>query len=209
VRRRRSGSTASFRQRLPALQQGCGQTAWDICPWAARRHGPATGGGGQIDARRARRLLVVSRLRTWNYRVLLRAGRLGVTHAHPRSVKSRAALLEASAARRERDLVNMLHRLAAARAGTHRSCSITGWTRTPGACRRAFGRSAQSVHRVADSRGRLRGRRGVATTWPTTSRRTPARTPGGFAETSFALRVAARKLRELFSEFGRNRKGVV
>src|SRR3989442_15786181 len=57
----------------------------DVCPWCGK---DATGRDLIRQAlRRVRQLLVVGRLKDWNYRVLLRPGVSGVTHRTPKIIE--------------------------------------------------------------------------------------------------------------------------
>src|SRR5207244_3369185 len=62
----------------------------EVCPWCGE---DATGRDLIRQAlRRVRQLLVVGRLKDWNYRVLLRPGVSGVTHRSPKDRKSTSEL---------------------------------------------------------------------------------------------------------------------
>ncbi len=138
------------------------------CPWCGE---DATGGDLIPRAlRRARRLLIVSRIRDWHYRVALRPGVSGVAPRAPKVIE-----------------------LDRTRSGRFR--------RTFGEVRKAY--------RVADEHWVDFERRRIATTLTDYVSAYAATHPQeDFAET-FRFYVARRgRLRELFAEFGRKRKGV-
>jgi hypothetical protein len=177
----------------------------DVCPWCGH---DATGRDLIRQAlRRARQLLVVSRIRDWQYRVLLRPGVSGVTHRTPKVIEIERRYVTR---KRSRDEIswNMLTGLLLHELG--HSFLYHHWplTRT-GRFRRAFGEVRQ-VYRVADSKWVDFERRGVTTTLPDYVTAYAATHPQeDFAET-FRFYVARRgQLRQLFAEFGRKRKGVV
>ncbi|MGH7753132.1 MAG: putative zinc-binding metallopeptidase, partial [Gemmatimonadales bacterium] len=175
------------------------------CPWCGE---DATGRNLILRAlRRVRRLLIVARLRDWNYRVLLRPGVSGVTHRSPKIIEIERRY---ATGKRRRDEVswNMLTGLILHELG--HSFLFHNWalTRT-GRFRRAFG-EVRKAYRVSDSKWVDFERRRVTSTLPDYVTAYAATHPQeDFAET-FRLYVSRRgRLRELFAEFGRHRKGVV
>jgi predicted RNA-binding Zn-ribbon protein involved in translation (DUF1610 family) len=178
----------------------------DICPWCGE---DATGRDLVRRAlTRARRLLVVSRLRDWNYRVLLRPGVSGVTHRTPKIIEVERRYVTGKRRRRDEISWNMLTGLLLHELGHSFLFHHWSWTRTR-RFRRAFG-EVRKAYRVADSKWVDFERRGVATTLADYVTAYAGTHPQeDFAET-FRFYVLRRgKLRELFSEFGRKRKGVV
>ncbi len=177
----------------------------DVCPWCGE---DAT--GQDLIRRaltRARRLLVVARLKDWNYRVLLRPGVSGVTLRTPKVIEIERRYVTG---KRRRDEIswNMLTGLILHELGHSFLSHNWSWTRT-GRFRRAFG-EVRKAYRVADSKWVDLERRGVTTTLPDFVTAYAATHPQeDFAET-FRVYVARRgRLRELFAEFGRKRKGVI
>jgi hypothetical protein len=178
----------------------------DVCPWCGE---DAT--GRDLIRRvltRARRLLVVSRVRDWNYRVLLRPGVSGVTHRTPKIIEIERRYVTSKRGRRDEISWNMLTGLLLHELGHSFLFHHWRWTRTR-QFRRAFG-EVRKAYRVADSKWVDFERRGVATTLADHVTAYAGTHPQeDFAET-FRFYVLRRgKLRELFSEFGRKRKGVV
>ena len=176
----------------------------DTCPWCGK---DATGRELLPRAlRRVRRLLAVSRLKTWNYRVLLRPGVSGVSPDGPKVIEiDRRYVL----GKRHSDEVSwsmltglILHELGHSFLYHHWS-----WTRS-GRFRRAFG-EVRKAYRVADEHWVDFERRRVATTLVDfVSAYASTHPQEDFAET-FRFYVTRRgRLRELFGEFGRKRKGV-
>jgi hypothetical protein len=176
----------------------------NACPWCGE---DATGRDLIARAlRRVRRLLVVSRIKDWDYRVLLRPGVSGVTHRSPKVIEVERRYVTGKKFRDEISW-NMLTGLILHELG--HSFLFHHWsiTRT-GRFRRAFG-EVRKAYRVADSKWVDFERRGVTTTLPDYVTAYAATHPQeDFAET-FRYYVTRRgRLRELFSEFGRKRKGV-
>src|SRR5439155_812200 len=133
----------------------------DVCPWCGE---DATGRDLIRQAlRRVRQLLVVSRLKDWNYRVLLRPGVSGVTHRSPKVIEIERRYVTG---KRWRDEIswNMLTGLILHELGHSFLYHNWSFTRT-GRFRRAFG-EVRKVYRVADSKGVDFERRGVTTTLP-------------------------------------------
>jgi DNA-directed RNA polymerase subunit RPC12/RpoP len=174
------------------------------CPWCGE---DATGRNLILRAlRRARRLLIVARIRDWNYRVLLRPGVSGVDPRAPKVIEIERRYVTA---KRRRDDIswNMLTGLVLHELGHSFLYHHWAWTRT-GRFRRAFG-EVRKAYRVADEHWVDFERRGIATTLPNfVSAYAGTHPQEDFAET-FRFYVTRRgRLRELFSEFGRKRKGV-
>ena len=176
----------------------------DVCPWCGE---DATGRDliGQA-LRRVRQLLVVGRIKDWNYRVLLRPGVSGVTHRTPKVIEIERRYVTG---KRRRDEIswNMLTGLILHELGHSFLYHNWSFTRT-GRFRRAFG-EVRKMYRVADWKWVDFERRGVTTTLPNYVTAYAATHPQeDFAET-FRFYVSRRgRLRELFAEFGRKRKGV-
>jgi hypothetical protein len=167
----------------------------DVCPGAGRtRHGTWC---------RAR----ARRLSNCNYRVVLRPGVSGVTHRSPKIIEIERRYVTRRPRRNEISW-NMLTGLILHELGHSFLFHHWSLTRT-GRFRRAFG-EVQKAYRVADSKWVDFERRGVTTTLPDYVTAYAATHPQeDFAET-FRVYVTRRgRLRELFAEFGRKRKGVV
>src|SRR5436189_89419 len=178
--------------------------SFSFCPWCGE---DATGSNLIRQALRCvRQLLIVSRLRDWHYRVLLRPGVSGVTHRTPKVIEIERRYVTG---KRSRDEIswNMLTGLILHELGHSFLYHNWSFTRT-GRFRRAFG-EVRKMYRVADSKWVDFERRGVTTTLPNYVTAYAATHPQeDFAET-FRFYVARRgRLRELFAEFGRKRKGV-
>jgi len=194
---------AHFQNICPSCDRGVDD--WmDTCPWCGL---DATGRDLIPRAlRRVRRLLVVSRVTPWNYRVLLRPGVSGVTPDAPKVIEiDRIYVL----GKRRRDDIswNMLTGLILHELGHSFLYHHWSWTRT-GRFRRAFG-EVRKAYRVADEHWVDFERRRIATTDPDhVSTYAGTHPQEDFAET-FRFYVTRRgKLRELFSEFGRKRKAI-
>lgn len=178
---------------------------WNVCPWCGRN---ASGQDLIPEAlTRVRRLLVVSRIKPWGYRVLLRPGVSGVDPRWPKVVEIEQRYV---VGKRKKDeiawptLVGLItHEL-----GHSFLYHNWHWTRTE-RFRRVFG----EVHKAY---------RGVDDTWVDFQRRRVATTPTDhvtayaathpqedFAET-FRFYVTRRgRMRELLAELGQKRKGLV
>lgn len=177
----------------------------DYCPWCGHDAtgrdliGPA--------ALRARQLLSATRISDWHYRLLLRPGVSGVRHRTPKMVELDRAYVVKKRSRREISwkLLSglVLHELGHSFLYHHWSFARSR------RFRRAFGEVAKA-YRVADSRWVDFERRGVTTTLANYVTAYAATHPEeDFAET-FRIYVGRRgRLRGLFAEFGRKRKGVV
>src|SRR2546425_13273084 len=78
----------------------------DVCPWCGEY---ATGRDLIRQAlRRVRQLLVVGRLKGWNYRVLLRPGVSDVTHRTPKIIEIERRYVTGKRRRRDEISWNML-----------------------------------------------------------------------------------------------------
>ena len=161
----------------------------------------------KLEAKSAKLLQeTYSRLTPWQYRVLLRPGVSGVDPRWPKVIEiDRRYVL----GKRRRDDIswNLLTGLILHELGHSFLYHNWSWTRT-GRFRRAFG-EVRKAYRVADEHWVDFERRKIATTLTDYVSRYAATHPQeDFAET-FRFYVARRgKLRELFGEFGRKRKGV-
>jgi RNA polymerase subunit RPABC4/transcription elongation factor Spt4 len=174
------------------------------CPWCGE---DATGSDLIPRAlRRARRLLIVSRIRDWHYRVALRPGVSGVAPRAPKVIELDRRYVTG---KRRRDEIswNMLTGLLLHELGHSFLYHHWSWTST-GRFRRAFG-EVRKAYRVADEHWVDFERRRIATTLTDYVSAYAATHPQeDFAET-FRFYVTRRgRLRELFAEFGRKRKGV-
>jgi hypothetical protein len=185
---------------------GRGVDDWmDTCPWCGQ---DATGRDLIPRAlRRVRRLLLVSRIRDWGYRVLLRPGVSGVDPRYPKIVEIDQSYVTGVRRRDEipwSTLVGLIcHELGHSFLYHHWS-----WTRTEG-FRHAFG-EVDKAYRVSDSTWVAMERRRVTQTHPhhvTTYATTHPQED--FAET-FRIYVTRRgRMRELFAELGHKRKEVI
>src|ERR1051325_4635048 len=189
VRPRPDVEVRGLRERLPALRP---------------RRGRLDGDGAAV--RRARRLLVVARIRDWHYRVMLRPGVSGVAPRAPKVIELDRRYVTG---KRRRDEIswNMLTGLLLHELGHSFLYHHWSWTRS-GRFRRAFG-EVRKAYRVADEHWVDFERRRIATTLTDYVSAYAATHPQeDFAET-FRFYVTRRgRLRELFAEFGRKRKGV-
>jgi hypothetical protein len=186
----------------------CGRGVDDMmntCPWCG-----ADSTGRDLIPRaltRVRRLLLVSRIRDWGYRILLRPGISGVDPKYPNMVEIEQRYV---VGKRRRDEIpwTMLVGLITHELGHSFLYHHWDWTRTR-QFRRAFGEVDKAY-------------RGMDNTWVYFQRRRIAIAPSNhvsayaakhpqedFAET-FRFYVTRRgRLRDLFGEFGRKRKGVI
>jgi len=174
------------------------------CPWCG---GDAT--GRDLIPRaltRVRRLLLVSGIRDWGYRVLLRPGISGVDPRHPKIIEIEQRYV---VGKRRRDEIpwQLLVGLICHELGHSFLYHHWAWTRTP-----KFKRTFGEVDKIY---------RGMDDTWVYFQRRRVAISPVNhvsvyaakhpqedFAET-FRFFVTRRgRLRELFAELGQKRKGV-
>lgn len=194
---------AHFQNICPSCDRGVDD--WmDSCPWCGL---DATGRDLIPRAlRRVRRLLVVSRVTPWQYRVLLRPGVSGVSPDSPSVIEiDRRYVL----GKRRRDDIswNLLTGLILHELGHSFLYHHWTWTRT-GRFRRAFG-EVRKAYRVADEHWVDFERRRIATTLPDhVSVYAGTHPQEDFAETFRFYMTRRGKLRELFSEFGRKRKAV-
>lgn len=177
----------------------------ETCPWCGK---DATGRDLVRQAlRRVRSLLIVSRVKDWDYRILLRPGVSGVSPAAPKVIEIDRRYVTR---KRRRDEIswNTLTGLILHELGHSFLYHNWSWTRS-GRFRRTFG-EVRKAYRVADEHWVDFERRRVATTLVDYVSRYAATHPQeDFAET-FRFYVARRgRLRELFGEFGRKRKGVI
>ncbi len=177
----------------------------DYCPWCGK---DATGRDLIPRAlRQARRLLVASRIKDWGYRVLLRPGVSGVDPKYPNIVEIERRYVTG---KRRRDEIswNMLVGLIVHELGHSFLYHHWSWTRT-GRFRRAFGEVREAYRGVDDVWVDFQRRRVATTFVDYVSAYASTHPQEDFAET-FRFYVTRRgRLRELFSEFGRKRKGVI
>ena len=178
---------------------------WNVCPWCGRN----SSGQDLIPEAltRVRRLLVVSRIKPWGYRVLLRPGVSGVDPRWPKVVEIEQRYV---VGKRKKDEIpwSTLVGLITHELGHSFLYHNWRWTRTE-RFRRVFGKVDQAY-------------RGVDDTWVDFQRRRVATTPTDFvtayaathpqedfAET-FRFYVTRRgRMRELLAELGQKRKGLV
>ncbi len=175
------------------------------CPWCGE---DATGQGLIPKAlRQVRRLLNVARISDWGYRVLLRPGVSGVDPRYPKVVEIEQRYV-VGVRRRDEVPWPMLVGLISHELGHSFLYHHWHWTRSS-AFRRTFGEVAKA-YRVLDE------------TWVDFQRRRVANRPVNhvsvyaarhpqedFAETFRFYLTRRGRLRELFTEFGRKRKGVI
>lgn len=175
------------------------------CPWCGQ---DATGQTLiQPATRRVRRLLAVSRIKPWGYRVLLRPGVSGVDPRWPKIVEIEQRYVTDRPSRGEIDW-SMLVGLLAHELGHSFLYHNWRWTRTE-RFRRAFD-EVDKAYRVHDGNWVDFQRRRVATTRPDHVSAYAATHPQeDFAET-FRFYVTRRgRMRELFAELGTKRKALV
>ena len=192
--------------RATAPTAAAGVDDWmNACPWCGN---DAT--GRDLIPRaltRVRRLLLVSRIRDWGYRVLLRPGISGVDPRYPKIVEIEQRYV---VGKRRQDEIpwTMLVGLLTHELGHSFLYHHWDWTRSR-RFRRAFGEVDKAY-------------RGMDNTWVYFQRRRIAIAPRDhvstyaakhpqedFAET-FRFYVTRRgRLRDLFAEFGQKRKGVI
>ncbi len=194
---------AKFEGNCPHCSRGVDD--WmNTCPWCGL---DATGRALIPRAlTRVRRLLLVSRISDWGYRILLRPGISGVDPKYPKIVEIEQRYVVGQPTREEIPWT-MLVGLITHELGHSFLYHHWAWTRTE-RFRRAFGEVDKAY-------------RGMDDTWVYFQRKQIAIAPTNhvtvyasrhpqedFAET-FRFYVTRRgKLRELFSEFGQKRKGV-
>jgi hypothetical protein len=177
----------------------------NVCPWCG---GDPTGRDLIVRTlRRVRRLLLVSRIKDWGYRVLLRPGVSGVDPKYPKIVEIEQRYVVGKL-RRDEIPWTMLVGLVTHELGHSFLFHNWEWTRTR-QFRHAFG-EVDKAYRDMDSTWVYFERRGVAIDPADHVSTYAAKHPQeDFAET-FRFYVTRRgKLRDLFAEFGRKRKGVV
>jgi hypothetical protein len=177
----------------------------NVCPWCG---GDPTGRDLIVRTlRRVRRLLLVSRIKDWGYRVLLRPGVSGVDPKYPKIVEIEQRYVVGKQ-RRDEIPWTMLVGLVTHELGHSFLFHNWEWTRTH-QFRHAFG-EVDKAYRDMDSTWVYFERRGVAIDPADHVSTYAAKHPQeDFAET-FRFYVTRRgKLRDLFAEFGRKRKGVI
>jgi hypothetical protein len=175
------------------------------CPWC----GDDATGQNLIPTAltRVRRLLLVSRIKPWGYRILLRPGVSGVDPRYPKIVEIDESYV---VAQRSRDEIpwSMLVGLICHELGHSFLYHHWRWTRTPEFVR-TFG-EVDKTYRVRDDTWVDFVRRRVSTTYPDHVTAYASTHPQeDFAET-FRFYVTRRgKMRELLAEMGQKRKGVI
>ncbi len=175
------------------------------CPWCG---GDASGQDLMRPAlQRVRRLLGVSRVKPWGYRVLLRPGVSGVDPRWPKIVEIEQRYVTERRSRLEIDW-SMLVGLLAHELGHSVLYHNWRWTRSE-RFRRAFG-EVYKTYRGVDNTWVDFQRRRVTTTLPEHVSSYAATHPQeDFAET-FRFYVTRRgRMRELFAELGQKRKALV
>ncbi|MFQ5890226.1 MAG: putative zinc-binding metallopeptidase [Gemmatimonadota bacterium] len=179
--------------------------AMDWCPWCGE---DATGQDLiQRALTRVRRLLLVSGIRRWPYRVLLRPGISGVDPDYPNTIEIEQRYV-VSARKRDEIPWKLLVGLIVHELGHSFLFNNWRWTRNRDFVR-LFGR-VDKAYRGVDNSWVSFQRRRVATYTPDYVSGYAATHPlEDFAET-FRLYVTRRaRMRELLAELGRKRKGVV
>ncbi len=176
----------------------------DTCPWCGE---DATGRDLIAPAlREVRRLLKVTGIANWGYRILLRPGVSGVDPRYPKVVElEQRYVIEP----RRRDEIpwTMLVGLIAHELGHSFLFHNWAWTRTL-RFQRTFG-SVDKAYRAMDDTWVYFQRRHVAIAPPDHVSAYAAKHPQeDFAETFRFYVTRRRRLRELFAELGRRRKGV-
>ena len=177
----------------------------NTCPWCGR---DATGRDLIPRAlRRVRRLLLVSRVSDWGYRVMLRPGISGVDPRYPKVVEIEQRYVTGI---RRRDEIpwSMLVGLITHELGHSFLYHNWHWTSSR-AFRRAFGEVNKAYRGLDDTWVYFQRRRVAIAPTDHVSAYAARHPQEDFAET-FRFYVTRRgRLRELFAEFGRKRKGVV
>jgi hypothetical protein len=177
----------------------------DICPWCGQ---DATGQSLIPRAlRRVHRLLLVSRIRPWGFRILLRPGVSGVDPHYPKIVEIDQSFVVGL---RKRDEIpwSMLVGLICHEIGHSFLYHNWRWTRTPQFLE-TFG-EVDKAYRVSDQGWVDFQRRRITTTQADHVTAYAGTHPQeDFAET-FRFYVTRRgRMRELLAEMGQKRKGVV
>ncbi|MBK9031213.1 MAG: putative zinc-binding metallopeptidase [Myxococcales bacterium] len=176
----------------------------DACPWC----GQDPTGRDLIEPamREIRRLLRIAGIANWGFRVLLRPGGSGVDPKYPKIVEiERSHVLEPR--RRGEVPWTMLVGLIAHELGHSFLFHHWRWTRTP-KFRRVFG-EVDKAYRAMDDHTVYFQRRKVSHAPPDHPSAYAATHPQeDFAETFRFYVTRQRRLRELFAELGRKRKGV-
>ena len=177
----------------------------DTCPWCGK---DATGRDLIAPAlQEVRRLLQISRIANWGYRVLLRPGVSGVDPSYPKIVELEERYVTGPK-RRDEIPWTMLVGLITHELGHSFLFHNWAWTRTP-RFRRAFG-EVDKAYRAMDDTWVYFQRRQVAIAPTNHVSAYAAKHPQeDFAETFRFYVTRRRRLRELFAELGRKRKGVV
>jgi Putative zinc-binding metallo-peptidase len=177
----------------------------NTCPWCGS---DATGRDLIPRAlRRVRRLLLVSRVKDWGYRVLLRPGISGVDPRYPKIVEIEQKYV---VGKRRRDEISwtMLVGLISHELGHSFLYHNWAWTHTD-SFRRAFG-EVDKIYRGMDDTWVYFQRREVAIAPTNHVSAYASRHPQeDFAETFRFYLTRRGRLGDLFREFGRKRKGVV
>jgi putative zinc-binding metallo-peptidase len=177
----------------------------DICPWCGE---DATGRDLIPRAlRQVQRLLKVTRLDNWGYRVLLRPGVSGVDPRYPKVVEIEQRYVTGV---RRRDEVpwSMLVGLISHELGHSFLYHHWHWTRT-GAFHRTFGEVAKAYRVVDDAWVDFQRRRVAIAPVNHVSGYATRHPQEDFAETFRFYLTRRGRLRELFAEFGQKRKGVI
>ena len=177
----------------------------DTCPWCGK---DATGRDLIAPAlQEVRRLLRISGIANWGYRALLRPGVSGVDPSYPKIVELEQRYVTEP---KRRNLIpwTMLVGLISHELGHSFLFHNWAWTRTS-RFRRAFG-EVDKAYRAMDDTWVYFQRRQVAIAPTNYVSAYAAKHPQeDFAETFRFYVTRRRRLRELFAELGRKRKGVV
>jgi len=177
----------------------------NACPWCGQ---DAT--GRDLIPRaltRVRRLLLVSRIRDWGYRVLLRPGISGVDPRYPKAVEIEQRYV---VGKRRQDEIpwTMLVGLLTHELGHSFLYHHWDWTRSR-RFRRAFGEVDKAYRGMDNSWVYFQRRRIAIAPRDFVSAYAAKHPQEDFAET-FRFYVTRRgRLRDLFAEFGQKRKGVI
>jgi len=176
----------------------------DTCPWCGKN---ATGRDLMAPAvREIRRLLRITGITDWGYRLLLRPGGSGVAPASPKIIEiNRRHILDG----RRRDEVEwpMVVGLIAHELGHSFLFHHWRWTRTP-RFRRVFGLVDKAYRVDEDTPVYFERRRVAYAPLEHVSAYAMTHPQEDFAETFRIYLTRKRRLRELFAELGRKRKAV-
>lgn len=177
----------------------------DLCPWCGS---DATGRDLIPRAlRRVRRLLLVSRVRDWGYRVLLRPGVSGVDPRFPKIVEIDQSYVT-GARRRDEIPWSLLVGLICHELGHSFLYHNWAWTRTD-EFHHAFG-AVDKAYRVSDETWVDMQRRRVTLSHTQYVTAYAATHPQEDLAETFRIYVTRRgRLRELFAELGKKRKEVI